>query len=81
MRKLSLSNLQKQEFENNQLSKIKGGGLPGNCGCGCNGPSSTCANGNANWRTGATTPGVARYTCRALNNEFEAWAHIQGMQC
>ena len=80
--KLSLANLHKQELENSQLSKIIGGGTPGNCGCGCNGPSSTCDNGNANWTGGLHSPGVECVSCASTgDNTFQMFAWWQNWTC
>jgi natural product precursor len=80
MKKITLSNLHHQEVESNQLSKITGGGQVGNCGCGCNGPSSTCDNGHANFDKGLHSPGTEPGVCGILNT-WDSFVHLHAWEC
>ena len=46
--KLKLNWLSNAELNEKELSRILGGGTPGDCCCGCNGPSSSSDNSSAN---------------------------------
>ena len=82
-RKISLSNLHRQELEKSCLAKIVGGDkVGGNCGCGCNGPSSTCDNAQANYSRGLASPGEKRLSCLVLTGEtWTIYKHLAGLDC
>lgn len=53
--KLKLNQLHKDELSEREMNFLNGGGPPGNCVCGCGGPSSTSHNMGANSKEGFTT--------------------------
>ena len=59
LRKLKINQLGKNELEKRQMNSLIGGNC---CGCGCNGPSGTWDNANANWNNGhSQSQGGNRY--------------------
>ncbi|MCQ2314692.1 MAG: hypothetical protein MJZ56_05920 [Bacteroidales bacterium] len=77
--KFSLMNLYQKELEKKQCSKINGGEQAGTCGCGCNGPSSTCDNAKANWTKGLHSAGTTAHSCKDSN--FNVYAFWLGLPC
>lgn len=62
MKKLSLRQLSQNELEKREMNHLLGGGTPGQCLCGCGGPSSDDANARANVIYGYTdTAGGPKY--------------------
>ncbi len=64
-KKISLVHLHQKELDKKRSSLVLGGGTPGNCGCGCHGPSNQCDNRRANWNEGLHSPGVNPTSCPA----------------
>ena len=58
MEDLKLNNLAKKELTEREMGALCGGYK---CGCGCQGPSSTFANGDANAANGWFSPGENKY--------------------
>ena len=54
MKKLSLRQLNSNELEKREMNQLSGGGNPGDCRCGCGGPSSTDTNQKSNTVYGYT---------------------------
>jgi natural product precursor len=57
LKKLKLNQLSNDRLKARELALLKGSGTPGDCNCGCNGPSSITANCDANTEFGYTSGG------------------------
>jgi len=59
MKKLKINNLISQQIDTKAMQMLKGGYVAAGCCCvcGCVGPSSNSANGNANHSSGKASPG------------------------
>jgi natural product precursor len=55
--RLKLNQLVNVDLNEQEMNILRGGGTPGNCCCGCNGPSSTADNSAANNAKGLRSPG------------------------
>ena len=80
MKSLKLISIYHNELDRAQSYSITGGGTAGNCGCGCNGSSSTCDNARANYNTGSHSSGTKPVTCPG-DHSFNTFAFALGLNC
>jgi natural product precursor len=63
--KLKLNEVSRIELEKREMNQLVGGEC---CGCGCNGPSSTEQNANANWYSGYSQSAGGEIRCSCWGN-------------